>query len=69
MIVDAFAQLGEMLVVLLVAPLLAGYVRKVKALLVGRRGPPLVQPYRDLLRLLRKEVVLAGNAERIYRLG
>jgi formate hydrogenlyase subunit 4 len=67
MIVDAFAQLGEMLVVLLVAPLLAGYVRKVKALLVGRRGPPLIQPYRDLLRLLRKEVVLAYSASWVFR--
>jgi len=67
MIVDAFAQLGEMLVVLLVAPLLAGYVRKVKALLVGRRGAPLIQPYRDLLRLLRKEVVLANSASWVFR--
>ena len=67
MIVDAFAQLGEMLVVLLVAPLLAGYVRKLKALLVGRRGAPLIQPYRDLLRLLRKEVVLANSASWVFR--
>lgn len=67
MIVDALAQLGEMLVVLLVAPLLAGYVRKVKALLVGRRGAPLIQPYRDLLRLLRKEVVLANSASWVFR--
>jgi formate hydrogenlyase subunit 4 len=66
-ILDAFVQLGEMLVVLLFAPLLAGYVRKVKALLVGRRGPPLVQPYRDLLRLLRKEVVLAHSASWVFR--
>ena len=59
---DALVQLVEMLVVLLFAPLLVGYVRKVKALLVGRRGPPLLQPYRDLRRLLRKEVVLAHSA-------
>ena len=65
--VDALAQLGEMLVVLLLAPLLAGYVRKVKALLVGRRGAPLIQPYRDLLRLLRKEVVLAHSASWVFR--
>jgi formate hydrogenlyase subunit 4 len=67
MIVDAFSQLGEMLVVLLLAPLLAGYVRKVKALLVGRRGAPLIQPYRDLHRLLRKEVVLATSASWVFR--
>ena len=49
----------QMMLVLALAPLLAGYVRKVKARLVAAQGPPLIQPYRDLLRLLRKEVVLA----------
>ena len=67
MILDALVQLAEMLVVLLLAPLLAGYVRKLKALLVGRRGAPVVQPYRDLLRLLRKEVVLAQSASWVFR--
>ncbi len=64
---DGLVQLVEMIVVLLFAPLLVGYVRKVKALLVGRRGPPLLQPYRDLLRLLRKEVVLAHSASWVFR--
>lgn len=64
---DGLVQLVEMLVVLLFAPLLVGYVRKVKALLVGRRGPPVLQPYRDLLRLLRKEVVLAHSASWVFR--
>ena len=64
---DLLVQFGEMLVVLAFAPLLAGYVRKLKARLVGRRGPPLIQPYRDLLRLLRKEVVLAHSASWLFR--
>jgi formate hydrogenlyase subunit 4 len=58
-----------MLVVLALAPLLAGYVRTLKARLLGRRGPPLVQPYRDLLRLLRKEVVLAHGASWVFRVA
>ncbi|HEU4644354.1 MAG TPA: NADH-quinone oxidoreductase subunit H, partial [Burkholderiales bacterium] len=37
------------------------------ARLVGRKGPPLLQPYRDLLRLLRKEVVLAHTASWVFR--
>jgi formate hydrogenlyase subunit 4 len=57
----------QMLVVLLLAPLLTGFVRKVKARILRRRGPPLVQPYRDLLRLLRKEVILAENASWLFR--
>jgi formate hydrogenlyase subunit 4 len=67
MILDALVQLCQMMVVLALAPLLAGYVRKVKALLVGRQGPPILQPYRDLLRLLRKEVVLAHSASWVFR--
>ena len=66
-ILELLVQFCEMLVVLALAPLLAGYVRKLKARLVGRRGPPLVQPYRDLLRLLRKEVVLAHSASWLFR--
>jgi formate hydrogenlyase subunit 4 len=66
---DLVVQLGQMLVVLALAPLLTGYVRKVKARLLRRQGPPLLQPYRDLLRLVRKEVVLAQNASWVFRVA
>jgi formate hydrogenlyase subunit 4 len=69
MILEAIVQLGQMIVVLALAPLLAGYVRTLKARLLGRRGPPLLQPYRDLLRLLRKEVVLAHGASWVFRVA
>jgi len=57
----------QMALVLLVAPLFTGFVRKVKARLMRRKGPPLLQPYRELLRLLGKEVVLAENASWLFR--
>ena len=57
----------QMLLVLLLAPLLTGFVRKLKARLQRRRGPPLLQPYLDLRRLLAKEVVLAENASWLFR--
>ena len=60
-------QLGQMLLVLITAPLLVGWVRSVKARLLRRRGPSPLQPYRDLLRLIRKEVVLAENASWLFR--
>jgi formate hydrogenlyase subunit 4 len=60
-------QGAQMLLVLLLAPLLTGFVRKIKARLLRRQGPPLLQPYRDLLRLTRKEVVLADNASWLFR--
>ncbi|HEY7757827.1 MAG TPA: NADH-quinone oxidoreductase subunit H [Burkholderiales bacterium] len=68
-ILDALVQLAQLLLVLALAPLLTGYVRKVKAHLLRRRGPPLVQPYRDLLKLIRKEVVLAESASWVFRVA
>jgi formate hydrogenlyase subunit 4 len=68
-IVDALVQLGQLLLVLLLAPLLTGWVRKIKARLLRRQGPPIIQPYRDLLKLLRKEVVLADNASWVFRIA
>jgi formate hydrogenlyase subunit 4 len=66
LITGIFIQLLQMGLVLLVAPLLTGFVRKAKARLLRRQGPPLLQPYRDLLRLLRKETVLAHNASWLF---
>ncbi len=61
------AQFVQMLLVLVLAPLLTGLVRKVKARLQRRQGPPLLQPYRDLRRLMGKEAVLAENASWLFR--
>ena len=67
-LINALAVQGvQMLLVLLLAPALVGLVRKIKARLLRRRGAPVLQPYRDLLRLLRKEVVLAENASWLFR--
>ena len=57
----------QMFGVLALAPLLLGFTRKVKARLLRRRGPPLLQPYRDLGKLVRKEAVLAVNASWLFR--
>ena len=62
-------QGAEMLVVLLLSPLLTGFVRKMKARLLQRQGPPLLQPYRDLIRLMRKDVVLADGASWLFRIN
>jgi len=58
-----------MALVLLVAPLLTGVIRKVKARLLRRQGPPVLQPYRDLLRLLRKDAIVAENASWLFRVA
>ena len=64
---DIASDLAQVLLVLLLAPLLTGFVRKVKARLTRRQGPPLLQPYRNLARLFRKDVVLAENASWLFR--
>ena len=66
---DFTVQGVQMLLVLLLAPLFTGYVRKLKARLLLRRGPSILQPYLDLGRLLRKEVVLAENASWLFRVS
>ncbi|MCL4767671.1 MAG: NADH-quinone oxidoreductase subunit H [Hyphomicrobiaceae bacterium] len=66
-ILDLAVQGAQMALVLLLAPLLVGFIRRIKARMLRRRGPPLLQPYRDLLRLCRKEVVLAENASWLFR--
>ena len=67
MITTLAVQAAQMLLVLGLAPLLVGFVRKVKARLLRRQGPPLIQPYRDLIRLLRKDLVLATSASWLFR--
>src|SRR5213080_1552732 len=68
-IFDFAVQAAQMLLVLLLAPLLTGFTRTLKARLLLRRGPPVTQPYRDLVRLMRKEVVLAENASWLFRVS
>lgn len=64
---DLFAQAAQMALVLALAPVLIGFTRKVKARLLRRRGAPILQPWYDILRLLKKETVLAENASWLYR--
>ncbi|HSG64408.1 MAG TPA: NADH-quinone oxidoreductase subunit H [Gammaproteobacteria bacterium] len=66
-VIGLLVQSLQMALVLLLAPLLTGFVRKIKARLQRRRGPSIMQPYRDLYGLLRKEVVLADNASWLFR--
>lgn len=70
MAVTALAvQFLQMALVLALAPLLTGFVRVVKARLLRRKGPPLLQPYQDLLRLLGKHAVVAENASWLFRVA
>lgn len=67
MIRDISIAFGQILLVLALAPLLTGIVRKLKSRLLRRRGPSVLQPYRDLAKLLRKETVVADSASWLFR--
>jgi len=67
-LIDAFVAVLQVLLVAAGAPLLVGALRRMKALLVGRRGPRVLQPYADLAKLLRKEAVVSTTSSWIFRL-
>lgn len=60
-------QLVQIALCLALAPGLTGLVRWFKARLQGRAGASLLQPYRDLHRLFRKEAVMADTASWLFR--
>jgi formate hydrogenlyase subunit 4 len=59
----------ELLLALALAPLLTGIVRRTKARVAGRRGPPLLQAYRDLRKLAAKSAVYSRTTTWVFRAG
>ena len=55
--------------VLLLAPLVGGITKKIKAFSQKRKGPPLIQNYFDVLKLLRKGTVVSTTSSWIYRIA
>src|SRR5437868_11575085 len=64
---DWLIQLAQTALVLGTAPLLSGVTRKIRARLLSRLGASVLQPYHDLLKLIRKEAVVAENASWLFR--
>lgn len=48
------------------APLVQGVIDKIRARLLGRRGPPVLQPYRHLAKLLRKATLVPDTATGLF---
>jgi len=62
-----FFQLLQALLMVLLAPLAAGFIATVKARLQNRHGAGVLQPWRDIRKLFSKEVVLAEHASWLFR--
>jgi formate hydrogenlyase subunit 4 len=56
-------------VLLLLPPLLLGVITKTKAWFGGRVGAPLLQPYYDLAKLMRRGVVLSTTTTWVFQAG
>lgn len=70
LLLEAAARvLAHLAVLALLPPLLIGLIAKVKAAFAGRNGPPLLQPYFDLAKLLRKQAVFSRTTTWVFRLG
>ncbi len=64
---DWALALAQMCLFVAAAPLLTGWVRRVKCHMQNRAAPAVWQPYRDLAKLLRKHMLLAENASWLFR--
>ena len=65
---DVTAIILQTALLLLLAPLVSGVIRKGKARLQNRRGPPVWQPYLDLRKFLRKDMVIPNTPPGFSRL-
>lgn len=57
----------QLVMLLLLAPLLQGVIRTAKARMQGRTGPGLLQPWRDIRKLLARESVESEQASWVFR--
>jgi len=56
-------------ILVLLPPLLLGVITKTKAWFGGRAGAPLLQPYYDLVKLMRRGLVLSTTTTWVFRAG
>src|SRR5512136_2835367 len=68
-VVTILSGLANLFMVLLLAPFCQGVMRKVTAIIQSRQGPPVWQPYYDLLKLLGKEDIESGDSPVMQRVA
>lgn len=69
MSMDFIRNLIHILIALSVPPLLLGVIGKTKAFFGGRVGPPVLQPYYDLIKLFQKGSVFSTTTTWVFRAG
>ncbi len=66
MIAVLLKVVAQLVLLLALAPLVSGLIKTMKARLQMRRGPGLLQPYRDIHKLLRKGMVIPNTASWLF---
>jgi formate hydrogenlyase subunit 4 len=61
------AQITELVLAVLLAPLLTGWVNQCRAWLQNKSGPGLLRPYQTIRKLFAKDAVIATNASPLFR--
>ena len=61
--------LAHAVLVITLPPLMLGVINKTKAAFAGRVGPPLLQPYYDIIKLLQKGSVFSRTTTWVFRAG
>lgn len=62
-----FLQILQSVVVVAFAPLYVGVLSRFESIIAAKRGPSVVQPYRDLAKWLRKSSVVSDQASWVFR--
>jgi formate hydrogenlyase subunit 4 len=65
--VGVVLQILQSLVVVAFAPLYAGVLTRAEAIVASKRGPSVLQPYRDLAKLLRKGATVSEQTSWVYQ--
>src|SRR6266568_8712941 len=58
--------LAQTMLLLALAPLVSGIIKNWKAKLQNRRGPRIWQPYSDIIKFLRKDMVISEHASWVF---
>jgi formate hydrogenlyase subunit 4 len=66
---STLASIAHVVLAMLLAPVMPGVINRVKAWFAGRRGPPLLQAYYDLWKLLRKGAVYSKTTTWVFAAG
>ncbi len=67
MTVALIAGLLQVMIIVLLAPLVTGIIKKTKACFQTRKGPGIFQPYLDLYKFMQKESVVSRHTSWIFR--